>query len=180
MPIRDWLRVKGHLRKRTGEIYSGDVVFPFSYKTARFMWNRACDKAGCDEKDSLTGRRIYHIHCLRKFFRSNVGLDLDVVHALMGHVEYLDDTYLRLEERREVARQYLACMPNVSVYDLVDSELREKTKTIVEENVAIKQELEGQRVQAETMSKKVVELERKLKVLDSPELRRLLKQLEEG
>ena len=44
----------------------------------------------------------------------------------------------------------------------------------------VEDQLESQRVQAEVMSKKVVELERKLKVLDSPELRRLLKQLEDG
>ena len=140
--IQDWLRVKDRLRKRSGGSYRGELVFPFSYKTARFMWNRACDKVGCDERDRQTGRRIYHIHCLRKFFRSNVGLDLDVVHALMGHAEYLDDAYVRLEEEGEIARQYLGCMGNVSVYEVVDTELRERTEAIVEENALMRGELE--------------------------------------
>ena len=141
--LRDWIRVKGRLRKRSGELYGGDVVFPFSYKTAHYMWNRACDKAGCNERDDRTNRRVYHIHCLRKFFRSNVGLDLDVVHALMGHVEYLDDAYLRLEEKGEVAKQYLGCMGNVSVYEVVDSALRERTEAVEEENVLMKREMDS-------------------------------------
>ena len=44
----------------------------------------------------------------------------------------------------------------------------------------VEDQLESQRVQAEAMLRKVVELERKLKVLDSPELRRLLKHLEDS
>jgi len=80
------------------------------------MWNRACDKADVGIKDKRTNRRIHHIHSLRKFFRTKIGLDLDVTYALMGHAEYLDDCYLRLEEEGEIAAAYLEAMPNVSVY----------------------------------------------------------------
>jgi len=141
--LRDWLRVKVGLRKRDGGSYGGDTVFPFRHETARYMWNRACDKAGYGDKDQRTGRRIYHVHSLRKFFRSNVGLDLDVIHALMGHGQYLDDAYLRLEDAGEIAKAYLGAMRNVSVYAVEDLELRERTEAIVDENVLMKKELEG-------------------------------------
>ena len=139
--LKDWVRVKGTLKKRDGTGYFEDgLVFPFRYDTARFMWIRACDKAGYGDRDARTNRRIYHIHTLRKFFRSNVGLDLDVVHALMGHGMYLDDAYLRLDEEGEIAKQYLACMQNVSVYAVEDSALRERTEAITEENILMKKE----------------------------------------
>jgi hypothetical protein len=47
-----------------------------------------------------------------------VRLDLDVTHALMGHTEYLDDSYLKLEEEGDIAKAYLEAIPNVSVYEL--------------------------------------------------------------
>jgi len=141
--IHDWLHVKGDIRRRDGKgTYGGDVVFPFSSDTARFMWNSACERAGYGGRDSRTGRRVYHLHSLRKFFRSNVGLELDVIHALMGHGQYLDDAYLRLEEEGEIAKQYLSCMGNVSVYAVEDLKLRERTEMMQEENVLMRKELE--------------------------------------
>jgi len=65
-----------------------------------------------------------------------------VIHALMGHGQYLDDAYLRLEEEGEIAKQYLSCMGNVSVYAVEDLKLRERTEMMQEENVLMRKELE--------------------------------------
>ena len=137
--IQDWLNIKDGLTKRgTYGDYSGERVFSWGKSTSQFMWNMACDKAGIGTKDKRTGRRIYHIHSLRKFFRTKIGLDLDVTHALMGHTEYLDDSYLRLEEEGEIASAYLEAMPNVSVYAVQSEEV----KDIEKENQELKERLD--------------------------------------
>ena len=70
-----------------------------------------------------------------------MGLDLDVIHALMGHAQYLDDAYLRLEEKGEIAQAYLEAMPNVSVYEMQNEELKEKADSVAEENKILKDRL---------------------------------------
>jgi len=124
-------------------------------------------------RDKVTGRRVYHLHSLRKFFRTKIGLDLDVTHALMGHTEYLDDAYLRLEEEGEIAKAYLEAMPNVSVYQVEDHELREQASVIEQENVKLKGRMAK-------MESKLVEMERiknVLNLLDDPVILEALQEL---
>ena len=140
--LRDWLQVKDVTGKRGGSgTFKSERMFPWTTSNARYMWNQACDKAGIGTRDNSTNRRIYHLHSLRKFFRTKIGLDVDVTHALMGHTEYLDDAYLRLEESGEIAKAYLEAMPNASVYDVEDQQLREQTSALEEENVDLKTRL---------------------------------------
>ncbi len=140
--IQDWLKIKDTLTKRgTSGDFSGERVFAWNSASARFMWNLACDKAGYGDRDKRTGRRIYHLHSLRKFFRTKIGLELDITHALMGHAEYLDDAYLRLEEEGEIANAYLEAMPNVSVYQVEDQELKQETESLREENEKLKKRI---------------------------------------
>lgn len=141
--IQDWLKIKDTLTKRgTNGDFSGERVFAWNSASARFMWNLACDKAGIGDRDKRTGRRVYHLHSLRKFFRTKIGLDLDIIHALMGHAEYLDDAYLRLEEKGEIAVAYLEAMPNVSVYQVEDQDLKEETESLREENEQLKKRID--------------------------------------
>ena len=157
--IRDWLKVKDTLRRRgTGKPYTGAKMFPFISCTARWMFNTACDKAGLGLKDNGTGRRVLHLHSLRKFFRTKIGLDLDVTHALMGHAEYLDDAYLRLEEAGEIAKAYNEAMPNVSVYQIEDQELREQTSAIEQENIELKTRLSNVEVEITELKKMLQKL----------------------
>ncbi|GAI42954.1 unnamed protein product, partial [marine sediment metagenome] len=136
--------MKGMLKRRgTGEPYTGPIMFPYIDSTARWMFNTACDKAGLGVRDNGTGRRILHLHSLRKFFRTKIGLDLDTTNALMGHSEYLDDAYLRLEESGEIAQVYKEAMPNVSVYAIEDQQLREQTSLMEQENVELKRRIES-------------------------------------
>ena len=104
--------------KRDGTKYADELVFSFTHNTAKGMWNLACDKADLGNKDKHTGRRIYHLHSLRKFFRTKIGSDQDVTHALMGQAEYLDDAYVRLDLDNEIVEAYKEAIPNVSIYQL--------------------------------------------------------------
>jgi len=138
--IKDWLAIKDNMGKRDGTTYKDDRVFPFVLSTANDLWNRACDKAKLGIKDKRTGRRIYHLHTLRKFFRTQIGLNLDTTHALMGHVQYLDESYLR-QDQGEIAQAYREAMPNVSVYELQNEEIKEKAEIIEEENRELKERM---------------------------------------
>jgi integrase len=136
--IRDWLAIKDSMGKRDGTNYKDDRVFPFVSSTANDLFNRACDKAGIGTRDKRTGRRVIHLHSLRKFFRTKIGLDLDMTHALMGHSEYLDQSYLR-QEQGEVAKAYLEAMPNVSVYEVASNqELKTQSENLEDENQKLK------------------------------------------
>ena len=137
--INDWLNIKTTLKKKNGKKYKDNRVFGWSFFTARFMWNNATRKANLDEKDKVTLRRLYHIHSLRKFFRTQIGLGDDVVNALMGHAGYLDSSYVR-QNQDEIARAYLDAMANVSVYETVGNvELQNKADNIEEENRLLKE-----------------------------------------
>ena len=139
--IKDWLEIKDGLMKRNGMKFSRDKVFDWTVGTSTYMWNKAIEKARLDIKDSVTLRRVYHLHGLRKFFRTKIGLDIDIIHALMGHVEYLDESYLRLDEKGEIAQAYKEAIPNVSVHEIQNTELHEQTQNIEQENKQLKEKV---------------------------------------
>jgi integrase len=74
-----------------------DRLFPFTKNTAYELWNRALAKSHNAQRDPSTGRRVLHVHTLRKFFRTKMAgaIQVDVVEALMGHEGYLTDVYRR-------------------------------------------------------------------------------------
>ena len=163
--IQDWMKIKDGLTKRGkwGD-YSGERVFAWSEYTARFMWNLACDKAGYGDRDKRTGRRVYHLHSLRKFFRTKIGMDLDITHALMGHAEYLDKAYVRLDQDKEIAEAYLEAMPNVSVYQVESPEI----KSLEQENEELKKrvnKLESDKNEIDEIRKQVASLTKQLESL---------------
>jgi len=88
------------------------------------MFNLAVSKAGLDARDEDTNRRELHVHSLRKFFRTNIGLDFDLTNALMGHTEYLDKSYRRLN-KDQIDRAYLGAMANVCIYTAPKSRVEE-------------------------------------------------------
>lgn len=84
-------------REIFAKVEHSDQIFPYSYATMRSKWIRLIQLSGFDKKDKSTGRYIYHIHSLKKYFKSRMELELPVpiVGALAGHEEYLDDAYRR-------------------------------------------------------------------------------------
>ena len=75
-----------------------------------------------NERDARTRRYMYHIHSLRKFFRTQLSLGTgnpDIAETLMGHKGYLTDSYRSISEK-ELAKQYLKGMNHLLVYTNVD------------------------------------------------------------
>lgn len=137
--IKDWLKVKDETKKRfTGGTFKDVRMFPWNKPNARSMWNNVLGKAGLDKRDKTTEIRIYHLHTLRKFFRTKLGLHSDLTHALMGHTEYLDDAYLRLEEKGEIAKAYLGAMKNLSIYSVPMSRREEVRRALAMQGLTLK------------------------------------------
>jgi len=112
--IIQWFDVKAGKTKPGGGEYSAEKVFGITPATARGIFDRAVANADLEKRDPSTKRRVIHIHSLRKFFRSNIGLDRDLIDALMGHREYLDAAYKRLTHE-DIMAEYKRAMHRVSV-----------------------------------------------------------------
>jgi hypothetical protein len=76
------------------------------------------EKAGLGKSKETTihGRRKIHPHSFRKFFYSRVVgvIGETAAHAMMGHGSYMKTYYKRTEEER--ARDYLKCMPHLTIF----------------------------------------------------------------
>lgn len=91
--------------------------------STRQIWNNALKKSKLEQRDSKTNRRIYHIHGLRKFFYTKIGLEREQTETILGHVGYLDKAYKRRtpEEWKALWDAYLEAMTRISLY-LVESQ----------------------------------------------------------
>ena len=134
--IRDWLKVKPKLLKKNGERFSDEFVFPFLTATARQIWNRAIRKVNLDQRDPETKRFLLHIHSLRKYFRTNIGLDFDLTNALMGHNAYLDESYRRLKQS-DIDHAYLSAMKNISVFTATASRREEVLRALAMQGLTV-------------------------------------------
>jgi len=141
--LQEWLKIrKQWLRrsiKRTGHLCikdpNDDRIFPFSYDVAWTRWIYLIKKTGLDKRDSTTNRYVLHIHCLRKYFLSQLKLQIPAVipEALAGHEQYLDEAYRRYSQK-QLGEYYKKGEPRITVLerspDLTDvqEELKEKDK----------------------------------------------------
>jgi len=96
---------------------SDDRIWNFGESTAREILWEALRRAGLDERDPRTKRRRIHIHSTRKFFRSNCGLPDALVHALMGHEGYLDNSYLRTDPERAGEEYKQIAIPRLTIFE---------------------------------------------------------------
>ena len=81
-----------------------DRLFPFSNSLFAKAWYGALNKSGLDMKDNVTEMTIFHIHVLRKFFRTNFG-NPDAAEQLMGHQGYLTNEYRKFNDQ-QLAEEY--------------------------------------------------------------------------
>jgi integrase len=139
--IKNWMKVKPTRRKRGiagDQSFSDILVFDLSDSSVRSMWLRALQQAGLDQKDPRTGHHVLHIHVLRKWFRSQSRINRDYLEALLGHfTNKLDLAYLRTR-KDDIAKEYLSCMKNVSVYGV---QMDERLAQVETENRVLKEEL---------------------------------------
>lgn len=120
--LRDYLEWREGKKNAAGVSYDEtEEVFPFTQQTARQMLYSALERAGLDERDRETGRRKIHTHSTRKFFRSNCRLGEALTHAIMGHREYLDQSYLRVDPTR-AAREFKENMNHLKIFESEEEE----------------------------------------------------------
>jgi len=118
----------GYLQQYLGERINDNEawVFPSEADSSKHMsedraWRTIIDcveKAGLgkSKESTVCGRRKIHPHSFRKFFFSKVVgvIGETATHALMGHGSYMKTYYKRCDEER--ARDYLRCMPHLSIF----------------------------------------------------------------
>jgi integrase len=110
-----------------------DRLFPFSYTNAVTMWNNILRNSKKNEQDKITNRYKFHIHCLRKFFRSRMGnkngIGVDMTEFLMGHEGYLTREYRNYTEE-ELGEEYLKGADRLLIFEhkADDSDIREQLK----------------------------------------------------
>lgn len=127
-------------------------VFPWRPNNIIKIWNSLLEKSEYLERDERTDRRVYHVHGLRKYFRSRLSKhDRDIAELLMGHKGYLSENYLRLTPD-EVKKAYQDGMQHLMIYETsVDSErvdnLEDKLKTMTDENKTLKDEIRDVKLQ---------------------------------
>lgn len=112
------------------EEHEDDRVWDINHQTASEFLYEALRRAGLDERDPRTGRRLIHIHSTRKFFRSNCGLPDALTHALMGHRGYLDRSYLRLDPDKAGEEYKNIAIPRLSIFERTTTDKLEILKTI--------------------------------------------------
>lgn len=110
-------------------------IFPFSYGTARKIWNRLLENAGLAGKDRRTNYYKMHMHCMRKSFSTNmpgyIGAKGEkITEALMGHEGYLARAYRRLSEP-ELAEGYKRGVHGLLIFE--KGEDMEKMRDLEEE-----------------------------------------------
>lgn len=143
--IKEWLKVRDNYinsaRNRNRGLVASGVgaarptpekdprLFPFTVKTVDQFWDTALRNAGLLNYDETTNRKDLHIHMLRKFFRSQLGLScpLDVIEELMGHSGYLTGSYRRIS-KNQLAELYSKNEYRVTIQ--TPRELQEMTNEI--------------------------------------------------
>lgn len=100
-------------------------VFPFCDSMTRYMWRKLLKKTGFDKKYSETNRYELHNHSLRKFFLSQMKLDIPetVAEAFAGHYQYLDEAYKRYS-RDQLKELYLKGMPRLLVFSTQSEDVK--------------------------------------------------------
>jgi len=120
-----------------------DRVWSMNQSTVSAMLWEALRRAGLDERDETTGRRLIHVHSTRKFFRSNCGLPDALVHALMGHEGYLDNSYLRMNPDKSGEEYRAVAIPRLSIFERTTTDRLEILKLVTRSLGASKEEIEA-------------------------------------
>lgn len=110
--VKAWLKVRDEYLKESSKhnmnlIATGKsapvqtdstLLFPVSDSMVAGAWETCLKKAGLYEKDSESGRNVYRLHSLRKFFISSLSLAgaKTLAEHLAGHDGYLDASYRRV------------------------------------------------------------------------------------
>lgn len=131
-------------------VYDKDLVFNYTKGNFAMLWNKALAKADGKDNPVVLAKKdystksdvhIYHVHTLRKFFRTNMavegthkglsGVPTDIVDAWLGRKAYLGE-YVRLGRKR-MAEIYKENMHVVTIHDVSMGEKATKRYKEMEE-----------------------------------------------
>lgn len=100
-----------------------DRLFPFSYNVARSMWNRLLKKSGFDQKDESTGRLMFSVGCLRRFFETRASLSMpsEVVEAFLGRSDAVKHMYKKYGQKG-IQEMYLNAAQELAIFESVSDD----------------------------------------------------------
>lgn len=180
--LQQWLKVKDdYLEKYSHciqnidkDIYKekkDDRVFPFTANGGAWkMLHKMLKNSGYDDKvEDLENveRYEFHLHSFRKFFRTNLAVEMpvDMIEALMGHSGYLTDSYRRYQDNPSLMFEpYKKSVHMVTIFEVppdltgIHEQLTEKDKEIEE----LRHQMETMRDQMNIlMAGKLIEMDKK-------------------
>ncbi len=154
--IQQWLKIKAsylkskrlkgtHLKGHTINKNNDNKIFPFTYETARIIWNKLITNAGYDQKDKTTHRYLYHIHTLRKYFINTASpiISRDIAETLAGHEEFLKKIYPTVSPN-DLAEYYKKAIPNLNIFEteIDTTEIQEQQNFLQKQIDELKQQNE--------------------------------------
>ncbi|KXA92934.1 hypothetical protein AKJ64_01820 [candidate division MSBL1 archaeon SCGC-AAA259E17] len=125
--VKNYLEWRKGKKKSDGTDLDTDRLFPIAKSTAGRKLQKAIDRSPLEiKKDKETGIHEIHTHSTRKFFRSKCGLGEALTKALMGHKEYLDRSYLRVDPDR-AAEEFKNIEGNLTILEPEKARIERKT-----------------------------------------------------
>lgn len=140
----DYMKYADKCAKKGTRPENDNRVFPFHYQRAWNIWLNAIKKAKLSMKDKTTDRYKFHIHVLRKFFRSRLpkSIGVDMTEFLMGHENYLTREYRDYPDE-ELAKEYMKGAEKLLIFETPadTSDLREEMSNMQKNIQELKAEL---------------------------------------
>lgn len=181
--VKQWLRVRSqyleaaanrsHLHVKQVE---DNRLFPFTSTNARVMWRNALNKTGNGEIDPRTKRLMMRVHCLRKFFRSQLGsVSIDMTEALMGHHGYLTEVYRKYPDPEKTLADFYRQNEHLLMVFSDTSKVNEKLASLEREREQQQQIINGLVLENRMLRERIAKTEEKL-----AELERLIRKLLQG
>jgi len=147
--IAEWIKIRNdwlssasqHCSARgIGDVdLDSDKLFPFTYSKCANLWFKASSDAGLTARDENTQRRVLHIHSLRKYFRTQLGIagvKPDISESLLGHANGLRE-YQKYRPD-EVAQEYLKAEEKLTVaIEVVENQETQQTIKVLIEKIRI-------------------------------------------
>jgi len=134
--LQDYLKereAQGENLKPESPLFT-DVYYtgkPITVEDFERVWYRLLKRSSLDQKSKRW--YTFHIHTLRKYFRSNcVGVDASYRERWMGHKGlYLDVSYFRAEEALHLA-EYRKAIPHLTIYSTEVDDKRMRSRMLVD------------------------------------------------
>jgi len=161
--IREWIKARntylttGVNHCVRGKYYKKSLddvrLFPFTYNSALNLWNKAIQASGYATKDEKTNRHIYHIHGLRKFFRSQctvASVEANVAEMFLGHInglsqyhqytpEFIAQQYRKFEDKAKIMVDHIENPETLTKLEQMERIIRTQEQRIKILDQAMKQ-----------------------------------------